>query len=355
MLMSATRGAIVFVAATGAVVALAQRPGSPSPGRDWTVSQRVDDNRVVVLFGGGEMYVPQREVDAATLKTRTRAPGPLLALTEERSRAIVGDAARVGDRWILDAGRGRRFHFTVERFVLGYKDCGEAWGVLLTVAADESARFATVSENYFVARLERETDAVAPVTTIGPIAFTLDAARRAELSALLERERVRTWPGVRAEAESFYNHSTNRAAAWAARWRALDAALDRRDATISYDIQAFRLTADGEPRLFVRARWAVGHTLVYALRAWVRVSKALGLDDSDVIAARRMRMNVFQDVPFSNEHIGLVLNVVDTDNDGNGEVLFMVVGYESRSIDVVPYPAGPGQPSKPLFTYSDGC
>lgn len=365
---AALRAAVFMLTVTAAVlpaapVAPARQefgPVSPRPvpvGRDWNVAQRVDDHRVVVLFGGGALYVPQRELETLPVRavTRTRAPGRLFDVPPGRVTDIIGDKAHIGDRWVLDAGRKGRFHFTVEQFVLGYKDCGEAWGVLARVTTDEGARFEAVAEKYYIARLERGDDAGPAATRVGPIVFSLDVKRRDELSVLLERERQRTWPALRSTSQQDYARQEASGRKWPARWRQLDARLDRGEARLTFDVQAFRLTPDGDPRLFVRARWTAGGALVYVMSAWVRVTSVMTLEQSDVTAAGSLRMSEFQYSDFDDEYLGLVLNVVDTDGDGYAELLMLRAGYESRNVRLVDTPGVSGQRRESFIEYGDGC
>ena len=244
-------------------------------GRDWMVAQRVDDRRVVVLSEGGELYIPQRELESSApiLQTRTRTPGPLFELPASRIQDILGTAARIGDRWTIDTGRGGEFHAIVERFVLGYKNCGEAWGV---VAAVDEPRFRAVTDKYFMAR--QASSEARPVTrsTVGPVPYQLTDGRRAGIAGLLERELRRTWPSVRDEAAQWYGRADDaRHQQWSAQWKRLDAGVDRGEGRLSFDVQAFRLTPDGDPRLFVRARWVIGGLVVYAMSVWVRDGSTL--------------------------------------------------------------------------------
>ena len=128
---------------------------------------------------------------------------------------------------------------------------------------------------------------------------------------------------------------------WSAQWKRLDAGVDRGEGRLTFDVQAFRLTPDGDPRLFVRARWAIGSDVVYAMSVWVRDGSTFSIDQSDVLAARRMRMSEFHGDPFDNHRIGLVLNVFDLDGDGRGEVLMLVTGYESQNLELFVYPPSP--------------
>ena len=366
MPMSLVRITAALGFAASAAVSSAPAPSHPADAQIpdhqpsdtvWHVAQRVDDDRVVVLFGGHELFMPQREFEKLPVlaTTRTRTPGRLFELPADRVQAIVGDKARVGDRWILDAGRRGRFRFSVEQLVLGYKDCGEAWGVLARVAADGAPAFAGVSEKYYVARRAQAEVAPPLKTRIGPVAFALDADRRVELSALLEHERQRTWPELQREASQDYARAEAHGQKWHARWRRLDGALDRGEAQLGFDVQAFRLTPDGDPRLFVRARWTLSGALVYGMTAWIRVSGRMAVERSDAKVAGWLRMGEFQRMPFDNELFGLVLNVVDTNGDGFAEILMLQSGDESRNVIVIDAPGAPGGRRDPFVDYSDGC
>jgi hypothetical protein len=55
----------------------------------------------------------------------------------------------------------------------------------------------------------------------------------------------------------------------------------------------------------------------------------------------------------SREHLGLVLNVLDTDRDGWGEVLIAQGGSESMGIELLEYSASGFQPTGSSYSY--GC
>ena len=79
------------------------------------------------------------------------------------------------------------------------------------------------------------------------------------------------------------------------------------------------------------------------------------IDDVDVSSARAMRGEEFQGDTMDDEHLGLVLNVLDTDGDGRAEILMMVAGYESLGLELFVYPSEPGRPHVTIATYEDGC
>src|ERR1700730_13687667 len=53
-------------------------------------------------------------------------------------------------------------------------------------------------------------------------------------------------------------------------WIHADRGLMRGEGLLDYDVRAFRLTPDGAPRLFVRARWKRSHAPVFLMSAWFR-------------------------------------------------------------------------------------
>jgi hypothetical protein len=53
-------------------------------------------------------------------------------------------------------------------------------------------------------------------------------------------------------------------------WIHADRGADPRRRQAHFDIRAFRLTPDGAPRLFVRARWKLENAPVFLMTAWPR-------------------------------------------------------------------------------------
>jgi hypothetical protein len=323
-------------------------------GASWTIVQRIDRRHIVALFGGGELYLPQAAFEAGAVGTPEARFGRVIDVPDSLLEKVIGNRAHITDTWIVDAGRRGRFHFRVERLVLGHKDCGEGWGVVAGVAADEAAVFDAVPEQYFAGRRERLAAPPKPITKVGAISLTLSDVDRAALTTLVETERQRAWPALHRQAEDIY--ARMRDGAEAQTWRALDARFDRGEAVLDYNFQAFRMTPDGDPRLFVRATWRIAGTVVYAMSAWVHLSGGFSIDDVDASVTLHLRYGS-EGVgnPWRDEFLGVVLNVLDTDGDGRGEVLLTVAGYESQGMELFVYPIAPGRPHVTIATYSDGC
>ena len=323
---------------------------------EWRIAQRFDDTRVVVLMNGNQLYLPQTgpgSRDSSTLKGRAMYLGSVLEIPAPRVAEIVQGRASVGDRWQLDAGRHGVFALTVERLVIGQAECGEGWGVMLAASAADAARLTRIREKYFIARRASEGPLTAAVSAVGPIDVLLTGQQRRALTELLERERVRIWPGVRQSIEAMLSHGTGTGPP--PRWRALDNRFSAGEGTIDYDVQAFRVTPDGDPRLFVRAEWRIGEQIVFLMSAWVRVGATLTLDRSDAQASRFLRFREFAGFHVGREYLGGILNIVDADRDGWGEIVFLQHGWDALVIAAIEYPRSPDGPLTVIARWDNSC
>ncbi len=90
-------------------------------------------------------------------------------------------------------------------------------------------------------------------------------------------QREETWPLVRPPGT------------WLAEWKQLDRQLQDGQGQLNYDVRAFRLTPDGAPRLFVRARWRIAGTTVFLMSAWFRADPTPVLLSSDSAWSNQLR------------------------------------------------------------------
>jgi hypothetical protein len=290
----------------------------PQAGRaDWHLGGRYDDTRIVMMLGG-EINMPQSEAHAlqpAFTATRAQFFGPVNELSAARAGEIVHDAAHVGDRWVLDAGRFGWFH--------------------------AATRFA----------------AAATTSSAGPIAFSPSTEQRATLERLLNEEFRRRWPKVHAEAmRSHAGFDGQRL--WPTAWASIDRRIESGEPKLTYDVQSFRLTPDGEPRLFVHASWKLGSQVVFLMTAWARAGSTLTLDYVDVNVSRNRGYSDFPSSPSDIAELnGLILSVLDTDRNGWGE--FTLVrrdsAHDGMSIDVLEYPQAAGQELRVILSVNLGC
>ena len=89
---------------------------------------------------------------------------------------------------------------------------------------------------------------------------------------------------------------------------------------------------------FVRAEWLVEGRQGFAASLWLRTEPRVEIIEANVRPASWLRMFLFRG-HVAREQLGLVLNVVDWNRDGWGEVLFLESGYEGFSISLRQYSA----------------
>src|SRR5262245_2779182 len=113
---------------------------------------------------------------------------------------------------------------------------------------------------------------------------------------------------------------------WAFERREIEERLRRGDARLKYDVQAFILSPDAVPLYFARVEWMVGERQAFAMSLWIKSGDTPTIVETNLRAAGWLRMFEFQG-RIAREHLGIVLNVLDVDGDGWGEVLLLGEGY----------------------------
>jgi hypothetical protein len=245
-------------------------------------------------------------------------------------------------RWQLHAGSGRTFDATADRIVGGVAACQQAVAVLLTIAPPQQPAFKTVPQRYFVAEAQSQprSGGEAARTVVGVLPSpSLTAARRQSLESLLNDVLARDLPAIRAQADPEVARMASSTVpyhrSWAAERRRVDEALSRGDVRLAYDIQAFRLDPSGAPVYFVRAEWLAGARQAFAAALWLR-GDPFQIVEVNTRPASWLRMFEFQGA-VSRVQLGLVLNVLDRNRDGWGEIVMARGAYESVGIEVLQY------------------
>jgi hypothetical protein len=230
--------------------------------------------------------------------------------------------------WAIHTGAGQPIAATLERLVGGNLQCTEAAGVLLRVAPDQAQAFAQLPAKYFIA--EPSGKGAAPAGTVSTVTSEGSPALSAELRSALDSNLKdllnRELPGVIAEAQPDRERQQ------------MDAVLKQGRATLTYDLQMFRLSPDRVPVYFVRAIWLVEKKQAFAAAVWLRGDPTLEIVQTDIRPASWLRKLLFQH-RVHRDQLGLVLNVFDRDHDGWGEVLFAQAGYESVGLKLLEYSA----------------
>jgi hypothetical protein len=244
-------------------------------------------------------------------------------------------------QWVIHAAPGQPFAATAERVVGGYAQCQEAVGILLRIDGGRASEFANIRARYFVASAAavpdtHPSDQATSVRALPSSAFTV--AERQAFESILDQVLARELPRVRAESmpDRARKESTRSGSAWVRRQRDMDDALAGGRGELRHDIQSFQLAPDGVPVHFVRAEWMVERQQAFAISLWMRGERPIETLQTNLRPASWLRMFEFQR-HVARDHLGLVLNVVDRDHDGWGEVIFAQGGYESISISLLEY------------------
>lgn len=254
------------------------------------------------------------------------------------------DIARNAE-WSIDAGRNGWFTGSVDNHAAVKAGCDIYGAVSTNIAAP---RFSSVQEKFFVARPNDDWTRPERRTSVGVSPFTPSSSQRASIEKLLTEELARTLPGRRKDLEFMLRDDNRRT------WQRLYDRIALGQATIGYDVQAFRLTPDGDPRLFVRARWHMDNRPVYLLGAWIRSGATMTVESADARAAQNLWFGS-ESGPSGLDASGQILNVLDTDRDGFAEILMMRHGYESTQILLARYPfSRDGEPTI-VVAFNSGC
>ena len=350
-LLSASLAAVLAVLLTNSTV-VTQEPNGGSP----LISFRVDDGHaiaVIKVIGSAEKQISDglSPEPAARYGFRYFDLPPAWQLPG-------GAAIRQGERWLLHPTPGASIQADTERIVGGQLGCEDAIGVLLRVAPEQSKAFAALPARYFLA--ERSSAVPSPVTpstsTVRVLASPSTDEFRTALRATLNELLVRELPRVQADAEPdiarMLTSPVNYHRSWAQRQQTIEESMRRGEGQLTYDIQSFRLAPDGVPVHFVRAEWRVRGRQGFAASVWLRGGLPLEVLETNARPASWLRMFEFQG-SVAREHLGLVLNVVDRNGDGWGEVLMAQGGYESMSLSLVEYSASGFHPTGIEYAY--GC
>lgn len=180
---------------------------------------------------------------------------------------------------------------------------------------------------------------------------------RRAIDSILDAILAREFPAIRSKESAGLTAFARTAQfrsdrAWARERQQIDEAVERGEAKVRYDVQAFQLAPDRTPVLFVRAEWLVGRRQGFAATLWLRHNQPIEVLETNIQPGIWLRSRLFR-AGVTAAHLGMILNVLDRDRDGWGEVLFLSEGYESRSISLLEYSLAGFQ--RPTLSLSGGC
>jgi len=227
--------------------------------------------------------------------TRIAAPAqpaaPLAGLQElwePDSQALhffpeIVQKTRPGEQWTLGLSADSSIPVVIDRTVIAPIGCSLALGFLASVPADQQAAFAASAQEYFAVRRNPvesvETPVPAHIAELPDWKPSPVARKQIEqqLNDRMRQELAKIDACLVANAASPGVRAGDLPVAYVPRakeWIHADHGLQRGEGVLDYDIRTFRLTPDGAPRLFVRARWKLADAPVFLMAAWFKEETA---------------------------------------------------------------------------------
>jgi len=261
------------------------------------------------------------------------------------------DQAHVGEQWLLELSAGSRIPVTVLKpieLVWGCDYHSYSAGFIAEVSPPLKSAFAALPQNYFLIHKSPQVSGPAPSSEPAHVATLpdwtpapevrtqIEKAIAAALKDKLAREQARGYVDLPKQLEQ-------------------NAALGK--TKLTYEIQAFRLSPDGFPRLFVHARWMVDQQLAYLMNLWLRVGPEVKIEPLDGESSRGLWLSAksgesLQEGEVGFGQLGQVLNVFDR-ADGYGDVLIYFRGEEGYDIRLFRYTDAGLVATK--ISHGDGC
>lgn len=302
--------------------------------------------------------------------TRIPAPAKLSAplagldeLWEPDSHSLhffpkIVQQTHAGDQWWLSVSPDSTIPVVVERVVFAPTGCSLALGFLASVPAEQQSAFNASQRDYFLIRSSTVESADPP--TNAHIAELPAWKASPAVSRLIQQQlNARMKDEVaKIDARLISNAGSPGATSLPLpigdarprlkEWLHADQGLARGEGILDYDVRAFRLTPDGAPRLFVRARWTLADATAFLMTAWFEAGPGhpdtspvlLWTDTTWSLALREGEapVSVGDRLDFQS-----VLNEFDADHDGWAELLIHSVDarppqpMQAASTTLAPY------------------
>jgi hypothetical protein len=288
------------------------------------IAYTLDPTHVAILVDH-EVAEPE---DAKSLGRPIATFGAELAGIPNDLAGIPATQAK-GSAWMIQSD-GRRFEAVVERFGAAGSDAQHAQ--LALVARVVTPTFQNEGARYFLAssrELGQTLDDSPSITRPDE----LTNAQRQSLENLIDSQMRITLPSVFAPGYLQARPST------------YDERVLAGKAKLVYHLEAFKLAADADTRLFVRAYWVVGPQAQTGLTLWIRIQGGgFVVERTDASLTRFARLDIIErdrglDAAADTAGFaGFLLNVIQA-SDGFAYVIMKHRGYESLGIRVLKYSA----------------
>ena len=256
------------------------------------VAARYDQTHVVFMVSTDtESRFSTSRIHFANTPTRISAPArssaPLAGmqeLYEPDAQSLhflpkIVQETQPGERWTLSVSADTSVPVVIERPVIAAIGCSLALGFLAAVPSEQQSAVDASSQEYFAVR-HTAVESIDPPAN-SHIAELPDWKPSATTTKQIEQqlnERMKQ-EAAKIDARLLANAGTPGASSdfpvGGARprlkeWIRADQGLTRGEGALDYDLRAFRLTPDGAPRVFVRARWKLADATVFLMTAWFK-------------------------------------------------------------------------------------
>jgi hypothetical protein len=326
------------------LTALADLPLIQPPVTPGFVAARWSPSRVAIISDRNEPF--DRSLPFPD-RTPVRFVMPMAVLPDgHRSRAHFDGDFSVGSRWIISSS-ARQFTGVTDQPAVLNGGCEDIMPLVLGADVADP-RFTGERAKFFLATPADGSPArLKSMTT----PFRLSANQQQDLDTLLDRLMRVTVPSVFAPIPEHRPRPLS-----PSEQRHIAAILNGEGRLVTH-VEAFALAPDADPRLYVRAYWALGGVARIGLTSWIRVSGTnLIVERSDASLSRfadsgEMKM-LGSDVAAQSRFAGELLNVIASP-DGWAYVIIGRSGYEGMGVTIYKYSAD--GPIETGISYSHGC
>jgi hypothetical protein len=235
-----------------------------------------------------------------------------------------------GDQWLLQVSAEQTIPVVIERPVIAPTGCTLSVGFLAAVPPDQQESLASSAKEYFVVRRGAAQSSEHPQPLARPYELAgwkptpgFAAQVKQLLGARMKQELGTIDAQLRASAQNPGDGGSSWVTARARLdlWKQTDASLSRGEGQLDYDTRAFRITPDGVPRVFVRARWQLADETAFLMTAWFRADEKPVLLSADSTWSRALRNGEAGDPSWDGLNFQQILNEFDADRDGWAELL----------------------------------
>jgi hypothetical protein len=322
------------------------------------IALRYDKTHILFRLGNSSDFYVQPEVEAMFHKL----PEPISeyggAETSEPDAKIWDsirehfDQAHVGEQWLLELSAGSRISVTVQKpieLVWGCDNHSYSAGFIAEISPSLQSAFAALPQSYFLIHKLPQVSGPAPSSKPAHVAALPDWTPTPEVRSEIEQAIVAGLKDEIAQAQA------NREYGDLPKQFEQNAALGK--TKLTYEAQAFQLSPDGFPRLFVHARWMFDQQHALLVTLLLRDGPTVTNERVEEYVGRVLWLSARSAESLPQEEVGFgrlgqVLNVFDRP-DGYGDVLIYFAGYEGYDIHLFRYTDAGIVATK--ISHGDGC